>query len=224
MNFFSKRTKHRILFHYLVLASISIASIFLLYTTLHSDNEMFRLSVATGYVGIALLGATLVIGAWNILCNRRNPVSSDLRRDIGIWCGIISLIHVVIGLQVHMGNMLLYFFREAGELNTLVPRIDLFGFANYAGLIGVLILFLLLLLSNDVSIRLLGRKRWKFFQRWNYALMLFVVLHSVAYQIMENRKIPYLILFGVIAALVLTMQFLGVFTVRRHARKPSLGR
>ncbi|MGH9945837.1 MAG: ferric reductase-like transmembrane domain-containing protein [Pyrinomonadaceae bacterium] len=217
MDRFSNRTKHRLLFHHLVLALISGTLISIIYLTVQSADEMFRWSLATGYVGIGLLGATLFIGSLNVLRRRRNPVSTDLRRDIGIWCGIISLTHVVIGLQVHMGgNMLLYFFRESGGLFNLVPRTDLFGFANYLGLIAVLILCLLLLLSNDASIRRLGKKRWKFYQRWNYALMFFVMLHSIAYQIIETRLIRYLILFGVIVAGTLLIQLLGLLRHKKH--------
>jgi sulfoxide reductase heme-binding subunit YedZ len=199
-----------------MLALICGASLFSFYSLVKSNDVMFRWSMATGYVGLALLGATLAIGALNVLRNRRNSVSTDLRRDIGIWCGIISLAHVVIGLQVHMGNMLLYFFREVGETKRLVLRSDLFGFANYTGLIAALVIALLLALSNDASLRLLGSRRWKFLQRWNYAAIFLVVLHSLGYQITENRQLPYLFLFSVIVGAVLIIQFLGF---RRQKRK-----
>lgn len=194
------------------------SSLALLYSLVRSDDVKFRWSMATGYVGLALLGATLVTGAVNILRSRRNPVSTDLRRDIGIWCGVISLTHVVIGLQVHMGNMLLYFFREAGAEKRLVPRSDLFGFANYTGLIAALVIVLLLALSNDISLRSLGSKRWKFLQRWSYAIIILVALHSAAYQFIENRQLPYLVLFSVIVGAVLLTQVSGF---RRQKRKAA---
>src|SRR5262249_18277318 len=75
-----------------------------------SRDVVFRLSLASAYVGLVLLGASLVIGPWRVLRGRANPVNSDLRRDIGIWAGIVGLAHVVIGLQVHLkGRMSLYF-------------------------------------------------------------------------------------------------------------------
>jgi len=76
--------------------------------------------------------------------------------------------------------MLLYFFRE-GESKRLVPRSDSFDFANYTGLIAALIVVLLLALSNDASLRVLGKKRWKFLQRWNYAVMVLVVLQRIKF-------------------------------------------
>jgi sulfoxide reductase heme-binding subunit YedZ len=220
MRFLTQRSQYRLLRHHLSLALVCGALISLLYSVGRSVFVSQRLSLATGYLGLALLGATLVIGALNLLRGRPNPVSTDLRRDVGIWCGVISLAHVVIGLQVHMGNMLLYFFRRAGGAKHLVPRFDLFGFANYTGLIAALIIVLLLALSNDFSLRRLGSRRWKFLQRWNYAVIAFLVLHSVAYQFIEERQLPYVILFGAIVVTVLLIQVLG-FSWHRRKRGNS---
>ncbi len=219
MKILSKRNKQRFLRHHLVLAFICGALILALYSLVQSDDVKFRWSMNTGYVGLALLGATLITGALNVLRDRRNPVSTDLRRDLGIWCGLISLAHVGIGLQVHMGNMWLYFFREAVEYNIFVPRADLFGFANYAGLIAALFITLLLTLSNDFSLRRLGSKRWKFLQRWNYAVVVFVILHSLAYQIIEKRHLPYLLLFGLIIGFFTIIQILGYLQKSREESK-----
>ncbi len=218
----SKRSKYRLVRHHLVLALACGSSLALLYAMIQSDDIKFRWSMATAYVGLALLGATLVTGAVNILRSRRNPISTDLRRDIGIWCGVIGLTHVAIGWQVHMGNMLLYFFREAGETKRLVLRADLFGFANYTGLMAALIIMLLLALSNDISLRSLGSRRWKSLQRWNYVLIVLVALHSVAYQSIENRQLPYLILFGVIVGAVLLIQALGFRRQKRLQQKEKM--
>lgn len=219
MGFLSKRTTNRVLRHHLILAFFSGTAILVLYFSAQSNDEKFRWSLSTGYVGFALLGATLFTGAFNILLRRRNPISTDLRRDIGIWCGMISLAHVVIGLQVHMGNMLLYFFWDVGDGKNLYLRTDLFGFANYVGLAAVFIIFLLLSLSNDFSIRRLGSKRWKFLQRSNYGLFLLVVVHSVAYQIIENRKLLYLLLFGVIVSGTSAIQLFGLLRQKNKRRE-----
>ena len=69
---------------------------------LPSQNGAFWWSMASAYVGFALLCASLVLGPWNVLHGRPNPVSIDVRRDVGIWAGIVGLVHVVAGLQVHL--------------------------------------------------------------------------------------------------------------------------
>ena len=220
MELLSKRSQRRFLRHHLVLAIICSAVLLILYSSVHSDDVKFRWSLTTGYVGLGLLGATLITGALNVLRNQRNPVSTDLRRDLGIWCGIISLIHVALGLQIHLGgNMLAYFFRGTAETVTFAPRFDLFGFANYVGVIAALVITLLLALSNDISLRRLGSKRWKSLQKWNYAVVIFVILHSFAYQFIEKRQLPYLVLFSLIVGTVLVIQFLGFLRKRRELSK-----
>lgn len=73
-----------------------------MYLAVQPAGMMFGLSVATAYAGLLLRAITLLLGPWNVLRGRPNPVSTDVRRDVGIWAGILSLAHVVFGLQVHM--------------------------------------------------------------------------------------------------------------------------
>src|SRR5918994_1633869 len=51
------------------------------------DDRSFwrRMTTASGYVALALLALTLLLGPANLLLRRRNPVSSYLRRDVGAW-------------------------------------------------------------------------------------------------------------------------------------------
>lgn len=44
-----------------------------------------RFTTATGYVALGLLALTLLIGPANLMLSRRNPVSSYLTRDVGMW-------------------------------------------------------------------------------------------------------------------------------------------
>ena len=176
--------------------------------------------MATAYVGVALLGATLVTGPINILRGRPNPISTDVRRDIGIWAGVLSFVHFLVGWQVHMKHRYLYFFREVEGSDALRPRTDLFGFANYTGLAAVLIAILLLALSNDYCLRTLGSDRWKQLQRWNYALFGLVLLHGVAFQVIEKRELPFVIALSVLVMASLLLQLQG-FRRRRGTRRTS---
>src|SRR5581483_3898666 len=89
-----------------------------------------HLSIASAYPALLLLAATLLLGPWNLLRRRPNPISFDLRRDLGIWAGITAVFHTVIGLNVHLrGRPWLYFIDEHRGL-----RHDLFGFSNDTGL------------------------------------------------------------------------------------------
>ena len=186
-----------------------------MYTLVRSNDSTFRSSMATGYVGMALLAATLLLGPLNVLRRRANPVSTDFRRDLGIWAGVFSIVHFFVGWQVHMKHRYQYWFRDVVSVGALVPRTDLFGLANYTGLAAVLLAILLLALSNDRSLRRLGTARWKGFQRWNYALVIFVVVHGVAYQVLEKRKTLFVVMFAVMVAAPGAYQFAGYRARRR---------
>lgn len=185
------------------------------YFTLKSPDATFKWSMSTAYVSLLLLGITLLTGPINLLKNQKNPVSTDLRRDVGIWSGMIGLAHVVIGWQVHMGNMLLNFFKEDKITRDLTLRSDLFGFANYTGIIGAIILIMLLALSNDLTLRKLKSARWKYWQRWNYVFYFLVIIHAIAYQVIESRKFPYPILLIGLILPVLVIQAIGYFTYKK---------
>ncbi|MDQ3062567.1 MAG: ferric reductase-like transmembrane domain-containing protein [Acidobacteriota bacterium] len=210
-----KRARKRFRYHSWV-AFFSLAATASLYSVLSlvypsPQSLIFRWSLATGYVGAALLAVTLSLGARKILRGRSNPVSTDLRRDIGIWCGILSIAHVIVGLNVHMKSWTLYFVTDSGGLRT-----DLFGLANYAGLAATLLLVVLLATSNDFSLTVLKSKRWKAIQRWNYVFAVLVALHSFLFIVVEKRVVPFVIILGAFAVWTLMIQAVG-FQKRRQS-------
>jgi DMSO/TMAO reductase YedYZ heme-binding membrane subunit len=72
-----------------------------------------RLSISTAYPALFLTAAAMLVGPWNVLHGRTNRVSFDLRRDLGIWAGIMALLHTGIGINVHLrGRPWLYFIDE----------------------------------------------------------------------------------------------------------------
>lgn len=211
----SRRMRRRLVRHHLPLAVASAVGTLAVRELTTSEQAVFRWSMATGYVALALLGATLATGPLNVLGGRANPVSSDLRRDLGIWAGLLSVAHFVFGLQVHMKHRWQYWLRDG----SLLPRTDLFGFANHTGLVATLIALLLLVLSNDYYLRRLGTVRWKSLQRWNYALFALVIMHGAAYQITENRIAPFVVAFVILSGLGLAIQVAGYWRVRARSSK-----
>jgi len=203
----------------LALASVGLtAGIFHL---VQSPYGVVRLSMASAYAGLALLSITLATGPWNVLRMRPNPVSTDLRRGLGIWAGILGLAHVVVGLQVDMGgNMWQYFFYPPAP-RRLLARFDSFGLANYSGLAVTMILAGLLALSNDRSLRWLGAKRWKTAHRSAYVGFVLVVGHGALYQVMEKRTLPFVALFVALAVAVTALQVAGFRRVRLRALRAA---
>ena len=186
----------------------------LVFASITSDDAVFKASMATAYVALALFAVTLAFGPVAALRGRRYPVSTDVRRDFGIWSGILALVHVVIGLQVHMrGKMWEYFAHESR--GWVLPRFDPFGLANYTGLVATAIFAALLVTSNDLSLRRLGVGRWQRIHRLtNWALGL-TAIHGIAYQWTEKRPWAFVAIF---VALLLVSLGPRVTRARREAR------
>ena len=204
----------RLLRHHLPLFVLSFACVAALYSTRPYADVISRASFATAYPALALLAATLLIGPWNVLRRKPNPVSSDLRRDLGIWAGVLGVVHAAVGQFVHLrGRPWLYYVYGPGEHHHGM-RHDLFGLANYTGALGALLLAMLFATSNDFSLRRLGTGKWKQLQRWNYAVFALVAVHSFAFQGVEKQKQLWVVTAAFCVAAALSLQIAGV--VRRN--------
>lgn len=214
MNTKSGRPIRRITRHVLLgVASCILVMGFLLF--LQPQRPIYQISMATAYGSLFLFALALMIGPWNVLRNRANSLSSYLRRDIGIWAGILALAHVIAGLQVHMGGKFWLYFLPSPEVHSIFPvRLDPFGLTNYAGLVAAVIFIMLLCLSNNASLRALGGKRWKYLQRWNYAAAVLVFMHGWVYQILDKRDLAFVLVFTTLVLVVLTFQLAGFRRVR----------
>ena len=207
--------------HYLPFSLVTGAIVAVFLATLPGESALWKWSMATAYAGLALLGFTLLVGVMNVLRSRPNPTSTDLRRDAGICAAVVTFAHVVVGLFVHMGgNPLHYFVFPPGEAHLIPLRYDPFGLTNWVGLLSTLILVLLFATSNDLSLRWLGKGRWKTLQRSNYFLFGFVAIHGAVYQILEKRSLPLVVLFGLMVVNVIVLQLAGFAMRRREKKKP----
>lgn len=174
-----------------------------------------RLTVATGYIATLLLAFTLLIGPANLWLRRRNPISSYLRRDAGMWTATFSVVHVIVGLQVHSGGQLsgyfAYFFGRDGSL-----LLNSFGLANWIGLVATVIVVGLLTISSDLALRTLKATRWKWLQRLNYALFALVVAHAIFYGLLLRMNSPFTMLLVLGVTAVLAGQTLGIYLWHRR--------
>jgi sulfoxide reductase heme-binding subunit YedZ len=172
------------------------------------------LTVATGYLALGLLALTLLIGPANLLLRRRNPLSSYLRRDVGAWTAIASIVHVIVGFQTQSGGgafSFLDFFVTDGR-----PLVSDFGLGNWTGLGALVIVVGLLALSTNRAVRELKATRWKNLQRLNYTLFALVVLHAVFYGALSRTTSPFTLLLVFIVTAVFVGQAAGVWLWRRR--------
>lgn len=195
------------------LAACALAAAWLTYLAVPGHDTRHRLSMGTAYSALALLVVCLCLGPLKILRQRPNPISFDLRRDIGIWAGIFALIHTGIGLTVHLrGRMWMYFF---SHLHPLKIQNSKFGLANYVGAVAALLFLGLLTISNDLSLRSLKSRRWKSLQRWTYLAAVLTVLHGALFQSVESRQAPWLAAYWLLVAVALGFQAAGYAAVRK---------
>ena len=189
------RLAQRLLWHHLLLLALTMGSAFALYTTRDYPDVITRLSFASAWPALALLAATLIIGPWRALRGKPYAFSQDLRRDIGIWAGIMGVLHAGIGQCVHLrGRPWLYYIYERWQ--AMPMRYDVFGLSNFTGLVAALILAVLLATSSDTMLRKLGALRWKRWQRWNYACLTLAALHTLGYLLGIEAVKPALIAFA----------------------------
>src|ERR687891_656870 len=146
--------RRRLLLHHLPLAATSggLLALLIAVSPSHGAGFLRQSTSATGDVALVLLGLTLVIGPANLVLGRRNPVSSYLRRDVGIWTAIFSVIHVIAAVLIHVSHdsdviasFVHFFVAEDGRLLT-----NSFGLGNWTGLAALAIVLGLLATSSDV--------------------------------------------------------------------------
>lgn len=183
------------------------------------DSLRRPLTTATGYVGLVLLAATLLVGPASRLARRATPLSMDCRRDLGIWTVVVSVVHVVLGFQVHEGGRWLAYFVST---ETLAPRLNAFTLANYTGLAATAILLVLAGISNDAALRRLKAGAWKRLQRLSFAAFALVVAHTVLYGALGPRAILSSVLLGASVGGVVILRTGGAWAARRTvAQSPA---
>ena len=201
------------------IGAIAAVAIAMIVIALPIHDAVALASMSTAYVATALLFACLMVGPLNVLRRRPNPVSTHLRRDLGIWGGAIALVHLAVGLNVHLrGRPWLYFVYGPEEPHRVLVRHDIFGFANYTGLAAGVIFAVLLAISNDRALRRMGTTRWKRWQRWNYAATALLVAHGAAFQTIEKRTIAVVIVCALALASTIALQLAAASMVRRGER------
>lgn len=200
--------------HHLSLAAGAGAAL-MMGTALLEGDLRSRVSLILAYSALAALAVTLSLGSLNLIRGQPNPVSSDLRRDVGIWSALLALAHTAVGLTVHFrGRMSSYFLVPSEQVGWRPLRLDAFGLANHAGLIAAVLLVGLLLISRDTWLARLGRVRWKRWQRASYLVAGLTLGHGVLYMALEKRPILFVMVFSILVSGGVVAQAIGFRAIR----------
>jgi sulfoxide reductase heme-binding subunit YedZ len=214
-----RAVRRRLVAHHLPMAVASTLGLLFLVarSPSHGEFSVRQLAAPTGDVALVLLGLTLLVGPANLLLGRQNPVNSYLRRDIGIWTAIASVVHVIVGFQGHSDRVLGFvdYFVADGR-----PRVNSFGVGNWTGLAATVTVLVLLAISTDRSLQQLKARGWKRLQRLNYALFGLVVLHAVCYGALRRTGTAFtLVLLATVNAVVIG-QVAGITLWRQRLTRP----
>jgi len=193
--------------HYIPLISLIIIAGLIFYIYRGKRDAITFITQTSGYISLLILTVSLIIGSLNLLLKYKNPISTYLRRDIGISGGILAVVHSITGLFVHLrGKMWLYFLNDEKHV-----RIDNFGLANYTGLISALIIILLLITSNDYFLKKLNPQKWKNVQRLSYLMFILIAMHCYFYRIGKDNLNIFFWFYIPLFTTVLILQIVGVY-------------
>ncbi len=208
--------------NHIALALFTAVGCFVAHLYAPYSDWTYALTLGFGYLCVIFLALSLLIGPVKLLSQRRNPVNIDLRRDVGIWSAITGCLHVFYALQVRLNGQIWAFFLELAPGGYRLRR-DLFGFSNDVGLVATIFLIVLLVISNDLSLRRLKGRRWKVWQRFNYLLAALALLHTLIFQIINHRQMPFMTATLALTVIVLAGQAVGfyLYRARRHRRMRS---
>lgn len=209
--------------HHLALTLATAGAVYLSTIYIPGGDPVYLLTLAFGYQALLLILVSLMVGPANLLLRnrKRNPVNLMLRRDVGIWAGMLTVLHVVLALQLRFGGQLIYYFVEADDTGRLIPRLDLFGLSNITGTVAFLIIVLLLATSNQFALRKLKGPRWKTLQRWNYAAIIFAIVHTAGYQVISRREQYFETATIILVTLVAAIQLSGAWLTRQRDKRTT---
>jgi DMSO/TMAO reductase YedYZ heme-binding membrane subunit len=167
---------------------------------------------------LILLCLILVLGAVARLAPRLRPVV-PWARELGIGMFVTASLHVVI-LLAPDDDIWLPFLSERNSFGMNLGT-DLWGAANWVGLIALGYALILAAISNDWSQRWL-RRGWKFIQRQAYTLFVLAWLHTAAFVLLDaGHGSSFILWFWAFTLMAVVAQFAGFVHTVRSPRGPS---
>lgn len=158
-------------------------------------SDMHRWNKAAADASLLLLTFTMAAGpAARLWPTLRRLLT--FRRELGIYSVLLALVHTVIILDgwVEWDLLRLAGFALHPELGRYVMVQHGFGLANLIGIVALGYGAVLMITSNDRTVRFLTGPVWKFLQTGSYVLWALVVVHTAYFLFMHfldfHRPLP----------------------------------
>jgi DMSO/TMAO reductase YedYZ heme-binding membrane subunit len=97
-----------------------------------------------------------------------------------------------------------------------LPRIDGFGIANYIGVVATVLFIVLLVTSNDASLRRLGARQWQRVHQTVEWTVYLTLLHAALFQWVEKRQLSIVVAFVLVSVPLVAMR-VAAYRARRDA-------
>ncbi len=202
--------------HHLVLACLTVVSLSAAIVYGPAAQALDRFSIVSAYVCFALFAGALLLGPLRAIRGGRPSTNDYLRRDIGVWAALIGIAHLVIATGLSMdASYLDAYVNGTSKAPSEGVRTQLFAWGSILGFVVGLVFLMLLALSSNQAIRLLGPRLWKKLQRTSYLAFALSAIHGFAFQILESREWILIAVILLTVALVIAAQLMGVMAVRR---------
>ena len=179
-----------------------------------------RFSIVSAYLCLFLLGGVLLIGPLHAIRKGRPITNSHTRRDMAIWAALAGLLHFYLANVLSMNYEYLAIYVENAAVSPSAEiRADLYSWGTILGYVIAVLFVILLGLSNDRMVRIMGLKWWKRIQRASYFAFLFTCAHAFAFQILESRAMLWVFVVLLATALIVFAQAFGFSAVRKVRAK-----
>lgn len=199
----------------LSMAAVAAITLLVAAATAPPGTGLARISLASAWLSLLAISAALALGPLRLLAGGEPMLNSMARRDLGIWAALTGLLHLYAGTVESMNTAYLGHY-VAGEAS----RQQLFNWGASLGFAAGLLLLMLLLLSSNLALRLLGVRWWKRLQRLAYAMLLLTAVHGLLFQLLERRA-AWAVLLLVLASAGLAMLQLLAWRRWRDGRATS---
>ena len=149
------------------------------FSLVHSQwAPLHRWNRAFGDTALVLLAVALSLGPLAVLL-RRTRGWLAWRRETAIWSVLLAFIHTIIVLDgwVDWNLIRLFGFEYSPQFQRYIMLQHGFGLANATGILALLFGLVLLLTSNDISVRRLTLPVWQHLQRGAVVFWWLVLVH-----------------------------------------------
>ena len=199
---------------HIFLAAVSLSVLLAAAVMGEQSASLDRVSLTSAYLFLFLISVVLLLGPLRALRTGRLIINQTLRRDIAIWCALMGLMHLLAGSIESMTPVYLdTFVNHAVNSPSASMREGLFFWSAIVGFVIGILLIVLLALSNNWSLSLIGQRWWKRLHRLSYLAFILTILHGLGFQVLESRFWGGYVLLIALSFIVCIVQLLGVRAV-----------